>query len=48
MDNRICKDTWDSWEDNIDFLIDNTDRDEVADAILQFLQDEGAFTLVED
>ena len=48
MENRICQDTWDLWVENIDYLIDNTDRYKVADEILHYLQDEGAFTLIKE
>ena len=51
MDNIIVKDTWDLWKEEITDYIEMEDKlnaEFIAEKILKYLQDEGAFTLVEE
>ena len=51
MINRITKDTWELWQKEIAYHIRNEEKsnaDFTAEEILKYLEDEGAFTLVEE
>lgn len=49
MVNRITQDTWDLWWRNIMYLNDNADDPETAaNDILNYLEGEGAFTLIKE
>lgn len=49
--NRITEDTYKLWYENIAWMIDGAiegEQKDIAQDILDYLQDEGAFTLIED
>ena len=48
MINRITRDTWEQWYKEIVDIIQNNESDNAANSILNYLQDEGAFTLIND
>ena len=51
MINRITKGTWDLWVENMAYLMRSADPDkqyeDIAEDIMQYLENEGAFDLVE-
>ena len=48
MINRITRDTWEQWYKEIVDIIQNNESDNAANSILNYLKDEGAFTLIDD
>ena len=48
MINRITRETWEQWYEEIIYIIQNNESDNAANNILNYLQDEGAFTVVDD
>ena len=51
MINRITPDTWEQWKQEIAYHISVSERSNAvftAEEILKYLQDEGAFTLINE
>ena len=51
MINRITKETWELWAENIEYIIDHTEKGkEGSEAynILKYLESEGAFTVIDE